>query len=762
MSRNSPLLVNPELKGCDYVKAHAAEAKQWFGDLFSDAVGDSEGLCLVAMGGLGRGELWPQSDIDLILLHDGKRSGIGELAEKIWYPAWDRGLKLGHGVFTIEEAIELAGHELDQATSLLYTSLLGGDHSLMDRLDERVQGLWQDHSEDLLGQLADRVVQRHLRIGDVAFKIEPELKEGRGGLRDLHSLSWAEAAAPGFAADLVEDLTLQHEMLVSARVELHRTTGRAGDTLTLDDQDDVALAMGEPNAKELMLRIALAGRRIAWHSDEAWSRWERSRSRRRRQRVRPQLSEEVELVDELIELRADVEPDALTILRLAEQAARTETTIGRETLLRLQASTERLNGPWSREARKLFANLLLAGHPAIRVIEDLDQFDLMVRILPEWAAVRCHPQRNVMHTFTVDRHLCEAAANAAELAEDVDRPDLLVVGALLHDIGKGYPGDHTEVGMMVIETITTRMGYRALDAAVLVDLCRHHLLLPDVATRRDISDPGTVRAIAAAVDSVEFLYLLAALTQADSMATGPAAWGSWKARMIQDLVERTALLLEGRLSEESVSDFPPPEIKERMEEGDRWIRGRRTTLTVIAPDQPGMFGRLAGVLAMTGLGVVDASAYSDGKGMSANQFSVLESTVGRIDWERVVELAESALDGRLALSARVAQKAAVYNRHRRRLSAEPAQRLVNVDNSISDIATVVDVHAPDTVGLLFRVAQAIEELDLDIRSAKVQTLGPEAVDSFYLTHRNGDKLHDPELLSELEFAIREIMGDSES
>ncbi len=756
----SPLFEDHTLRGSEYLEAHADAAAAWFGDLFESVVPNPEGVALLAVGGFGRRELWPHSDLDVVLIHDRKRKDVAELAEGLWYPVWDRGLKLGHGVFQVSEAIKLAEAELDPATSFLNTRLIGGDPVLLENFDAEVDKMWRKRSKDLLSRLSDSVDGRHSRVGDVAFTIEPDLKEGRGGLRDLHALAWAERADPDFGLDLLDDLEPQRELLADARIALHRSTGRHGDMLTLDDQDDVAELMGDRGGQELMLRLALAARRVAWFSDEAWARWDRARTRPRRGRPRVELSAELELIDDLVELRPDVAPDGLSVLRIAETAARTGSTIGRSTLEKLQESEARIPEPWPHEARDLFASMLMAGRSAIDVVEDLDQFELMVRILPEWAAVRCKPQRNVMHTFTVDRHLCEAAANAAAIADRVDRPDLLVVGALLHDIGKGFPGDHTEVGMALIETIGTRMGFSVVEVAVLVDLCRHHLLLPDVGTRRDISDPGTVAAIAAAVDSVEFLHILAALTEADSLATGPSAWGSWKAGLIGELVERTAAVLKGAALEEVVIEFPTPEIVELMNLRERSISGKKTTLTVVAPDQPGLFGKIAGVLAMSGLEVLRASAHSDDE-MAANQVTVLESSTGPIDWDRVGGLVERALDGRLALSARVARRRDVYGRHQRRLSAEPARRLVNVDNSISEVATVVDVHAPDTIGLLFRITRALQELRLDIRSAKVQTLGPEAVDSFYLTDQDGQKLTDPELLEELELALGEVLGDED-
>jgi [protein-PII] uridylyltransferase len=625
--------------------------------------------------------------------------------------------------------------------------------------------VWDTNRLELLSQLAESVQDRHERYGDAAFQIEPHLKEGRGGLRDVHALNWASAVSPGFAdggmGDLVGDLGTEADVLLEARVELHRLMGRPGDVLTLDSQDEVAAAVGDNSGHELMVRLANASRRIAWSSDEAWSGWERRTGRTgRATNLGYPIPTEFGLVGGRIELTESVDPatDPFVVLRLAATAANANRTIGRASLQRIASAGAPLPEPWPAGSRELLAELLLAGRPAVGVIEDLDQFDIMSTIIPEWEAVRCRPQRNVMHTFTVDRHLCEAAANAAELVDRVTRPDLLVIGALLHDIGKGFPGDHTEVGMEVIARIASRMGFPDDEVGVLVDLCRHHLLLPDVATRRDLSDPGTISAVAAAVDSVDFLNTLAALTEADSIATGPSAWGTWKAGLLADLVDRTAYVLDGgALAEVAVSDFPTPELVAAMAEGAQVLEGKDTTFTVVARDESGLISRIAGVLALSGYDVLDALAHS-GEGMAACVFTLQPPTSGRVDWEQVVDNAARALDGRMALTARVRQRANDYHRYRRRLSATPPRHDVVIDNEISDVATVVEVHATDTVGLLFWITQALAELRLGIRSAKIQTFGPQAVDSFYVCDAFGRKLDDRDLLRELDLAVREAVG----
>ena len=265
--------------------------------------------------------------------------------------------------------------------------------------------------------------------------------------------------------------------------------------------------------------------------------------------------------------------------------------------------------------------VLATGPAAVRALEALDQRNLLERLLPEWSTVRNKPQRNPYHRYTVDRHLLEATANAATMTHRVSRPDLLLLGTLLHDIGKGLPGDHTEVGMEVAATVATRMGLPADDVAVIVTLVRLHLLLPDTATRRDLDDPATAARVAEAVGSRTTLDLLAAMVEADALATGPSAWGSWKAGLVADLVERTRRLLAGE-----PPPPPAPVITEDLEVVMETVRRHGvpalaidgTAVTVVAPDRSGLLAEVTGVLALHGLDVRSAVvAGEDGIGVAA-------------------------------------------------------------------------------------------------------------------------------------------------
>ncbi|HJR25545.1 MAG TPA: HD domain-containing protein, partial [Acidimicrobiales bacterium] len=413
--------------------------------------------------------------------------------------------------------------------------------------------------------------------------------------------------------------------------------------------------------------------------------------------------------------------------------------------------------PWPDAVRAALVDLLLTGHRAIPVIESLDQLGLWVHVFPEWSAVRSKPQRNAYHTYTVDRHLVEAAANSASLAGRTDRVDLLVLGALLHDIGKGFPGDHTEVGIDLVAGIGARMGLPPEDVQVLQTMVRHHLLLPDVATRRDLDDATTITAVADAVGDQRTLSLLGALTEADSLATGPAAWGRWKSDLVRDLVRRTTHVLGGGSPEEVREDFPTAEHLALLGAGQQVLHGDGDRLTVVTQDRPGLFSRVTGVCALHGLGVLDA-AITTVDGMALEVLRVESSFGPTIQWDKVVPDLESAIDGRLALQARLAERARVYSPRKPTAPATEPPRVL-VDNTASLGATVVEVHATDAMGVLYRITRALSELDLDIVSAKVQTLGDRVVDAFYVRGPGGGKLEDPAVLVEIERALlHELAG----
>lgn len=720
-------------------------------------LGDEADVALIAVGGYGRMELCPHSDLDLVLLHRG-RSDVRAVADRIWYPIWDAGKRLDHSVRTVKDAIGVAAYDMKAALGLTDARLVAGDADLAADLTKRISDLWRKRAGKFLPTLAEQIDERHAKFGPVAFLLEPDVKEGHGGIRDIHALRAAMRALP-VIPPFGDDVAAAYGVLLGARVALHNRTGRAVDRLGLEDQDAVAADLGIGDADELMSAVAGAARTIAWLSDDGWARIRSSLAgpRRRTGGGDRDLGPGVVMRDGevVVTAVADLEGDPALPLRAGALAALSGAPLSRKTLKRFEADAVAPGQPWPPEVRDALVSLLGAGRAAIGVLEALDQHGVLVRLLPEWEAVRNKPQRNAYHRFTVDRHLCEAAANAAELVRRVDRPDLLLVGTLLHDIGKGFPGDHTEVGMAVVERVGARMGFVSTDVETLVAMVEHHLLLPDVATRRDLDDPATIRTVAHAVGNRTTLDLLHALTEADSLATGPSAWSDWKAGLVNELVARTRARLEGApLPEPAV---PTDHHRELMAAGEVVVEIEPRAITVVAPDRPGLLSRVAGALALLGLDVRSAAVGSE-NGMAVEVLDVVPRHGAEPSPVRVAEEVRAAIDGRGAIERRIDERTRDYDWSARATAAHTSAPVVLFDDEASDRATVVEVRARDALGLLYRVTSALAGCGVDIITAKVSTIGHEVVDAFYVTEVGGAKVIDRERQDEIAAAVLGALG----
>jgi [protein-PII] uridylyltransferase len=777
------LIERVDLQGDAFCRAYAEAADAWLTCLFEQATeGNGAGMALVAVGGYGRSELCPFSDLDVVLIHRG-RHDISTTADKIWYPVWDEGISLDHSVRRPNEALEMAGEDLRVALGLLDARVICGDPRVAEPVLEGARERWARQKPPWLQVLADLVTERHRTNGDLGFLLEPDLKESHGGLRDIAALI-AMMQAVSELADYVDTVAIDdaRRVLTTTRVELHRRAGREQNKLLLQEQDQVAEALGEPDSDALMRAVATAGRTVAWEGDDAWRRrgaWSRSQNasrgflrssgrgrsgRRAEDGTSPVAGDpDTRIAQDEVVLSgdADVSGDPTLSLRLAAVAAERDLPIAREALNLLGRKAPTPSAPWSDDLRACLVRVLATGPPAIAALEALDQRKLLERYIPEWAAVRNKPQRNPYHRFTVDRHLLEATANAATLAHRVSRADLLLFGALLHDIGKGFPGDHTEVGMIVVSDIATRMGLPPEDVDTLVTLVRLHLLLPDTATRRDLDDPATAQRVAKEVGNRTTLELLAALVEADSLATGPSAWGPWKAGLVADLVERTSRLLAG----EPVAP-PTPWITDELRVIMDTVRTQRApalsvddpTVTVVAPDRSGLLAEVTGVLALHGLNV--RSAVVAGEDGVAVEIFTAEPSRGR--WPAAARLADdlaAVIAGKLSIDSKLAERARTYRNERRTTTPNLVSTQVTVDNNASASATVVEVRAEDVVGQLHRITQALVDCRLDVTSAKVSTFGSAVVDAFYVRGPDGTKVTDPQLIGTLEATIEHRVAE---
>ena len=719
--------------------AYSAAADEWLAGVFEEVVGSRHGgVALVAVGGYGRNELCPGSDLDVTLLHQ-RRHNVRDVADRIWYSVWDSGIRLDHSVRTPREAMSVAREDQRALLGLLDGRLIAGDGELAAGLLSGVAEWWRTHARELLPALASAGRERHARFGEVAFLLEPDLKESAGGLRDLEALALAARAVPPLAEALSPVAVAGHRrLLLSARVALQARTDSAGNRLLLQEQDDLAPLLGYADADALMSAISAAGREVMWSVADGWRRTESflagplGRAGGRDVSV----GDGVVLRDGEVAVMPQAEglEDGSLLLRVAGAAAEFGLPIATSALAKLAAAEPRPPEPWSPELRQSFVSLLEYGAAATPVMEVLDQHRLLELLLPEWLEVRHRPQRNAYHRFTVDRHLLEASAQAAALIRSVARPDLLLVGALLHDIGKGREGDHSAVGRDIALAMARRIGFSEEDVEVLGRLVQHHLLLADTATRRDLDDPATAAKVAAAVGDRQTLELLAALTEADSLATGPTAWSPWKAELVAELVVRTDAHLAGTAAPpREPANVPSSHQLALASSGSLQLEIDGDTLTVVAPDRPGLLSLVAGTLALHRLDIRSAVAMDDGASMAIEAFDITHRSGGEgLDGARLRADLSRALDGELLLSARLADLEKAYARARRPAAAQPPEVRVIVDEAASSVATVIEVRAPDSRSLLHRLTRLLAESGLDVMSARMSTIGHEVVDAFYV------------------------------
>jgi [protein-PII] uridylyltransferase len=765
----------------------------WLAELLGEP---GPGVALVATGAYGRREPAPSSDLDLMLLHERPAADLASLAEGIWRPIWDSGMRLDHSVRTVEQAATVADTDLKTALGLLDARLVAGDADLAAELRERWLRRWRSRARERLRELRDAARRRAEHHGELAFLLEPDLKEAHGGLRDGQAVR--AISATWVAAGLDRRGQAAYELLLDTRQALHlelleRNGGQFGsapavDRLSLQEQDAVAARLGRDGSEPLMRTVHEAGRTLARALDESWRRVDAIHAgppvRRWRRPVRRPLGGEAVSYDGevLLAAGADLTDRPWVALEVAAEAARAGMPLAPQTLRRLEARPVSLPEPWPARAREAMVSLIGAGDSAVGVIEALDQAGVMGALLPEWGRVRCKPQRNPFHRWTVDRHLVETAVHAAGLVRRVGRPDLLLLAALLHDLGKGWLGDHASTGSRLAETIGRRLGLPEPDVEVVAGLVRNHLLLVDTATRRDLDDPATVRAVADAVGDPATLALLHALTEADARATGPTAWTPWKARLVDELVQRVAGRLQGPLGSEAepptlskppldrpgattdrthspaaatAHDRPSPtdasaDLTARAGPGELEVRVEEEGVTVVAADRSGLLWRVAGVLALHRLDV-RAATVSTERGTAVVSVNAQPRHGREPSWGLLTDDLRRALEDRLPLERRLAEREAAY---RQPAPLRPPPRVL-FDDFASDLATVVEVRCADGPAVLYRITRALDAAGARVRSARIATYGVAVVDAFYVLGPDGGRLEAPAHRAAL---VAEVLG----
>ena len=739
---------------------------------------------VVAHGSYARRELCPGSDLDVVLIHaGGARGSVADAAARsLWYPFWDAGFTLGQATRTPKEALALADDEIDAMTALLDLRVVAGDAEFAYDLRDRARALAAKRRSRVMPVLAAASNERYTRPGPVAEMLEPNIKDGAGGLRDLHTLTWAGwmMGPPGglegmVAAGAIDEadvavLQLANARLLDVRVALHRVTSGRSDLLTLQEQDAAAQLLGMTNADALLRSLSDSARQVGWISREAWTRLESGRQGPRG-RVAPRdrpFGSSVVVREGRAVLLADAAVTITSVFELAAAAAETGSTIDRATLARIGV----VDGDvaWSPEDRSAFFRIFRAGRPAVAVFEALDHVGALVRLLPEWEHVRALPQRNAYHRFTVDRHLLEAVVECAGILDEESldgevarrtRPELLLFGALTHDIGKGLLGDHSEIGAAHAAQFARRIGFDDHGVEVVAWLVRNHLLMADTATRRDLADHETILRFGRAVHDTERLDLLYALTIGDSRATGASAWSSGKAALCRQLFHETDALLERGVVGSTTADERRAVLARRS---DLLAAGELAVVwdqrddgmlecTVVAPDRRGLLAAVSGVLTLVGFDIQGAAGFGDPDTEMALEVYRGFDRFGRLDdagRRDFVTMLRSTLAGALPLAERLSERVRRY-RSATPVTARHVEVQVDLDASAS--ATVIEVHAPDEVGLLASVAAVFADLDFDVSVALVATSGTRAVDVFYIRDAQGAKPTDPLLLDRLRSTV---------
>jgi len=712
---------------------------------FEKAGAPVTGVALVAVGGYGRGELAPCSDLDVVLVHEGDVDP-GGVAEELWYPLWDSGTRLDHSVRSLPEMVEAAGGDLKVALGLLDVRHLAGDPHLTLRLRGAVLTAWRRGARDRLPELRRLVASRHELLGELAHLSVPDLKEAEGGLRDATVL---KALVASWLVDVPHaDLERSRQALLDVRDVLHAYAGRPTDRVAPEAWAELATGLGLEDEQAAQVYVRELGRRLAHISRLTWRRVDdvlarpRAGSRARTPDLAP-IGEGLALSGGEVVLTSWARPDQdpLLLLRAAAEAAERDAVLAPATAARLVREGAPLPDPWPGAARQLLVRLLASGRGLLGVWETLEETGALTAVLPEWERIRLLPHASPVHRFTVDRHVVETCIEASALIREVARPDVLLVAALLHDIGKGGLVEHSVAGEPVARTVATRMGFDAAAAELVARLVRWHLLLAQTATTRDPEDPATVAFVAERLPDAESVSLLLALSEADARATAPKAWSGWRAGLVRDLARRVRTTVGEEIpAEPEQSSFPGLPGDGTVGFGVEQA-GDGARVTVVAPDRVGLLADVAAVFALQRVSVMAARAWS-------------HDDVAVSVWEVADRLVDPAVL-RQRFDAVVERRVDPTSRLRPTASGGLAPTVV-VRPEASHGATVLEVRAADRPGVVHLTLAALARLDLTVRSAHVDTFGPQAVDVFYVQEAGAGVLSEPRAAAAAH-AVRETL-----
>jgi [protein-PII] uridylyltransferase len=820
--------------------------------------GDGQPITIAAIGGYGRGELSPFSDIDLMfLLPDKPPANHSQVVEFILYALWDMGLKVGHATRTVADCLRLARQDLTIRTSLLEARWLWGDPELFDTFERRflsevVAGTGRAFVE---AKLAERNA-RHERMGDSRYVLEPNIKEGKGGLRDLQTLFWMakylyqvkdmrELVERGvFTAADARHFRQTQNFLWTVRCHLHYVTGRPEERLTFDTQDIIARRLGYRSkgsvrgVERFMKHYFLTTKTVGDLTRVLCAVLEEEQKKARKRFRLPSFSftrrtvEGLRLDGDRVTIASEetLRKNPVVILRLFHEAQRLGIDIHPHALRLVRQHLALVNGSVRSdpEANRLFMEMLTSPVDPETVLRRLNEAGVFGRFIPDFRRVVAQMQYDMYHIHTVDEHtiraigilhrieqgkLKESHPTASEVIGEIGSRRALYLAVLLHDIGKGRGGDHSEIGGAVAEALGPRLGLDGWETETVAWLVRNHLLMSRIAFKRDIDNPKTVTDFVETVQSPERLRMLLVLTSADVTAVGPAIWNAWKAGLLRELFyrtleeieaeggqpdERRALRVERAKQKlrERLPDWDPGTLAEYIARGysDYWLlydtdtqayhfgvmreaekQGRPlaiearhdtarqvTELTVYAPDHAGLFARVTGVLALSGANVVDAKIVTLANSMALDTFRVQDYSGGAFDSEeRLAKLRtriEAAVSGRMHTARELeAVRARALPSRTGVFEVPPA---IIIDNKASRMHTVIEVNGRDRKGFLHDVTSMLTALGLQISSAHITTYGERVVDVFYVKDMFGLKVSDRAKLERIERLLKAVVANA--
>ena len=813
---------------------------------------EGERIALIAVGGYGRGEMAPFSDVDLLFLTPYKITPWAEsVIESMLYVLWDLKLKVGHSSRTIKDCIRLGHEDFTIRTSLLEHRFLDGDRKLADELDSRLKtDLFSGTGRDFIEAKLEEREKRHRRYHQ-RYVVEPNVKEGKGGLRDLQSLFWIAKYIRGVndTAELVDlgvfrpeefaRFVKAEDFLWAVRAHLHLLAGRPIEQLTFDMQVEVADRMGYKDKAgrrgvELFMqdyfrhatavgdltRILLTDLEATHAKSEPLL----ERIFRRKPRVKPGYT--------VVHNRINLEDpkrflqDKLNILRLFEEALRTGMLIHPDAMRLVRANLSLIDDEMrnDREAQQIFLDLLLKHGNPERALRRMNELGVLSAFIPEFEPIVAMMQFNMYHSYTVDEHIIQCIAQLAMiekgelieslpvassiLKEGVNRK-VLYVALLLHDIGKGRPEDHSQLGAQIARTVAPRLGLNKQETETVEWLVRYHLLMSDLAQKRDIADPRTVRDFCKAVQTVKRLDLLCVLTVCDIRGVGPGTWNNWKAVLIRALYRQARRALETGMEDlnrenrgaeakkdlrEALPDWSKADLRrETARHYDPYWQGLHVTAHLdfarmlrqldeieddnrilinlfpdedrdatracfVMPDHPGIFARIAGALALVGANVVDARSYTSKDGYVTDAFWIQDAEGRPYEASRLARLTrmiEKTLRGEVVARDELKSRDKIKKREK----AFNVPTHITFDNDGSEIYTIIEVDTRDRPGLLYDLARTFAAMNVYVANAVIATYGEQVVDTFYVKDMFGLKYHSKAKQKSLEDRLRQAIAE---